>query len=291
MFEFFSFPYIFKAARVFLSYPRAILKLARGSENAAVYIYEQRKLRYSRNPVSFRRVNGYVVYIDPADNWVISPSIGVDGWYEPEETELFKKIVRKDATVVDVGANVGWYTLLAAHLVGEKGRVLSFEPESRTFSLMKRSIAESDFGNIQAFDKGVSNVEGRRRLWLTTGNLGAHSIVRKANGAVVDVDVVTLDRFLPSLGVDRVDVLKVDVEGAEPEVLEGAREYLENSRVRNLLLEWNAEAWTDRKQLLEILLKRYVPYRIVRSPFLVKQASKNYLAETPNANLYLKLAE
>jgi FkbM family methyltransferase len=286
----FSFSYIIKAARVFLSYPKAILKAAKSSESAAVYIYKQRQQKYANNPVIEKRVANYFIHINPEDSDVISPSIGVDAWYEPEETELLKKIVKKGAVVVDVGANVGWYTLLSAHIVGKNGRVIAFEPEPSSFSLLTQSIRRNNFTNIQAFDKCVSNTEGPRKLYLTVGNLGGHSIVRKIGQHSIDVTAVTLDKFLPSLDITHIDLLKIDAEGAESEVIEGAHQYLSNSKVKNIFLEWNADSWTNREKLLQTILSKYTIYQIIRSPFLIKKQSTDFLRHTARADLYLELS-
>jgi FkbM family methyltransferase len=287
----FSFSYIFKVARLFLRYPKALFTLANGPESVGSYINEIRKKRYAKNPIWEKRVYNYLIFLNPEDRDFISPAIGVDGLYEPEETELLRKIVRKGAVVVDVGANIGWYTLLSAHLAGKTGKIVAFEPEPSSFSLLKQSVKRNGFDNVFLFNNCVSNIEGERKLWLSKGNLGRHSIVSSAGTEAIDVEAVTLDICLSKLEIQIVDLLKIDVEGVEPEVLEGALNYLLSSKIKNIFLEWNCKAWANKEELLQKLLRKYTVYQIMRSPFLIKKQAEHSLTLTQSANLYLKLIE
>ena len=98
--------------------------------------------------------------------------------------------------------------------------------------------------------------------------------------------------MLKKLNVTEVDILKIDVEGAEPEVIEGASEYLLNGRFKHIILEWNPESWTGkRKELLQKIEKNYTVYRLVMSPFLIRKIeglSQGFKNEVPE-NLYLRL--
>ena len=250
------------------------------------------KKKYALNPISEKRVYNYLIFLNPEDKCGVSPTIGVFGWYEQEETELFRKIVRKGAVVVDVGSNIGWYTLLSAHLAGETGKIIAFEPDPSSFSFLSRSLERNGFNNVSLFNYSVSNMEGMRTLWLAKGNLGAHSIVSAhACDEAIDVKSVTLDTCLSKLEVSVVDLLKIDVEGAEPEVLEGAINYLMSSKIKNIFLEWNCKVWANKEELLQILLRKYEVYQIIHSPFLIKKLSYQSLTRTPQLNLYLKLIE
>src|SRR2546428_8119148 len=108
---------------------------------------------YARNPVALVHTHGFDIFLDPADMG-ISPSIGVLGWYELKTTELFIKLVENGSTVVDVGANVGFFTLLAAKLAGKAGVALSFEPDPTTFPLLSKSPKPKNFWNFRPFPNG-----------------------------------------------------------------------------------------------------------------------------------------
>ncbi len=244
-----------------------------------------------------KRTHGFEICLNPEDMG-ISPSIGVLGWYELRTTELFIEVLRKGFTVVDVGANIGFFTLLAANIVGEEGTVLSFEPEPANFSFLSRSVQRNNFSNVRVYQKCVSDVDGQRMLYLSgTSNKGTHSIVRESGGTSITVPSTRLDTETSNIGVGRIDLLKVDVEGAEPEVLSGALRLLSEDRITNMILEWDRpETWSQHQGLVKRLLSSFNVYEMPRSlPFLPLRKIKentpaNSLFRNPfGTNLYLRL--
>ena len=225
---------------------------------------------YARHPVELRRTHGFDIYLDPSDLG-ISPSIGILGWYEMRTTELFVRLVRQGSTVIDIGANVGFFTLLAARLTGKGGSVVSFEPEATSFSLLSKSIEKNRFANVKAFQQCVSNQDGLATLHLSASqHRGLHSTVRDLGGGKIVVESTKLDTVASKLGLARVDLLKIDAEGAEPQVLEGAEELIAGSKVRNIIMEWeHPEIWAGHAPILEMILSRFDVYRFARSlPFI-----------------------
>lgn len=93
------------------------------------------------NPIE---IQGHKMFIEPADGleFLIKPH------HEEFETEIFKKEIKKGDTVLDLGAHIGYYTLLAAKLVGEKGKVFAFEPEPTNFALLKKNIKINNYQNV-----------------------------------------------------------------------------------------------------------------------------------------------
>jgi FkbM family methyltransferase len=249
---------------------------------------------YARNPVTVVHTHGFDVCLDPNDMGV-SPSIAVLGWHEMKTTELFIKLVGRGSTVIDVGANVGFFTLLAAKLVGKKGYVLSFEPEPTSFSLLAQSVKRNGFGNVEMFEKCVSNVDGQQTLHLSvTRNKGLHSIARDLGGDSISVQSARLDTVVNAHGIGSIDLLKIDAEGAEPEVLEGAERLLSRSSVRNIIMEWeHPESWARRSDILEMIFSRFDVFEFVRSlPFLPARKlapdSTSLFAQGAGTNLYLR---
>lgn len=249
---------------------------------------------YARNPVTLVHTHGFDIGLDPKDMGV-SPSIAVLGWHEMKTTELFIKLIGKGSTVVDVGANIGFFTLLAARLVGEKGIVLSFEPEPASFSLLTKSVERNNFDNVKLFQRCISNLDGQRQLHLSvTHNKGLHSIATDLGGPSIPVQSVRLDTVASGLRIGSIDLLKIDVEGAEPEVLEGAERLLSESRVRNIIMEWDhPETWARRNDILEMIFSRFDVYEFARSfPFLpgrkLESGSTGLFASSVGANLYLR---
>ncbi len=225
----------------------------------------------------------------------VSPSIGVLGWHEMKTTELFIKLIGRGSTIIDVGANVGFFTLLAAKLAGKKGTVLSFEPDPTSFSLLARSIERNNFRNVRLYQESVSNVDGQKLLHLSvTQNRGLHSMATDFGGQSILVPSARLDTVAKTLGIGPIDLLKIDVEGAEPEVLEGAESLIYESKVRNVIMEWeHPESWAHHIVLLEKIFSRFDVYEFVRSlPFLpakkLASPSTSLFETSVGTNLYLR---
>jgi FkbM family methyltransferase len=156
--------------------------------------------------------------------------------FEPFETAVFCERVRERATVVDIGANVGYYALLASRRTGPGGVVYAFEPDPRSFTALTRNIEANDAPNVRASRLAVSDRRGPRSLHLSEV-AGHTSLHRWSAGAArtVRVDAVALD----DLGLRDVRVVKMDIEGEEPAALRGMRETLQRSPELELFVEWN----------------------------------------------------
>ena len=140
-----------------------------------------------------------------------------------------------------------------------------------------------------AFQKCVSNNTKQKTLWLVKENLGAHSIVRKQSDKGITVESTTLDECIEKMQLSKVDFLKIDTEGSEPEVIEGGLKSLMERKVRNVFLEWNPEVWLTRKELFNDFTRNFDIYKFVNSPFLIKRISKGNLPQSYSINLYLRL--
>jgi FkbM family methyltransferase len=161
------------------------------------------------------------------------------GMYEPAKMEAVLKLLKPGSTFIDIGANIGDFSLLAASVAGSAGRVLAFEPESTNCGLMKRNIELNGYKNIEVFQLALSDSNGEASLYLGD-RCDYHSLLRdqpERKAGVIAVKTRTLDSFLEEFGQNRVDMIKVDVEGAELEVLRGAREVLRRNPDVVLLLE------------------------------------------------------
>jgi FkbM family methyltransferase len=158
------------------------------------------------------------LYLDSHD-YVMASQIYSTGKWEPYETELFLRTIDSNMIVVDIGANIGYYTLLAAL---NKATVISFEPVPATYRILARNIALNNLENVTAHEKAVSNTNGNVSLCLASDPA---SCGISGHGKSIEVDSVTLDSV-----VDRVDVIKMDIEGAEALALEGMRNTLRTNR-------------------------------------------------------------
>jgi FkbM family methyltransferase len=152
-------------------------------------------------------------------------------WYEPELRYL-ESTLSAGMVVIDGGANLGIYTVLASALVGDEGLVLSFEPGETSFRNLEQNIALNGAQNVRPFKLALADTSGTRRLYHTRGGPVGYSLSTD-EGVMTPYEIVqttTIDDTLAAQGIDRVDVLKLDVEGAEELALVGAGRLLESSR-------------------------------------------------------------
>jgi len=143
--------------------------------------------------------------------------------YEPELAFL-QHVLSPGATFVDVGANLGIYTLMAGRIVGHLGRVIAFEPSAQSFPLLRQNIELNHLTNVHAFPVALSEKTGETLLYhapCPSGNsLGKDP---SFNGNCEVVVTESLDNIVQEVSVERVDVIKMDVQGAEELVLRGAQ--------------------------------------------------------------------
>jgi FkbM family methyltransferase len=152
------------------------------------------------------------------------------GIYEKYTTALFKELVGGGMNVIDIGANIGYYTLLAAKLVGDEGKVFAFEPEPQNYALLLRNIELNGYKNIIPQQKAVANTTGKVKLFLDKLEPGAHSLykVRQSAKEAIMVGAISLDEFFAGKECP-IDIIKIDVEGAEMTVLLGMTKIVKNN--------------------------------------------------------------
>lgn len=191
------------------------------------------------------------------------------GQWEPDVVDYLRRAVRPGMTVLDIGANIGIYTLLCAKQVGARGMVHSFEPTPATFARLERNVALNRLANVRINQVALSDQEGVTEFHLYHQN-AMNSLARQAwVGKVKDVVHVrtrTLDGYLAEQGITRVDLLKLDVEGAERMVLRGGAALLQGEDAPALLVEFcdrTTEAFGYRAVVLRDLLEGhgYTLYR------------------------------
>lgn len=264
-----------------LRFPSAIPQLLRGPYEASMHIERLLHERYQRRPVELKRVSGFSIYLDSKAGY-ISPYIAQTGFYELATTEMFRLLVREGDTVIDVGANIGWYTLLAASIVRDAGRVLAFEPAPENHELLLKSIAFNHFNNVTVFNKVVSDSDGQATLYLSPNEsmTGLPTITRDLGGRRIQLPSTSLDTVANDLGVGDIRVLKVDVEGAEPSVISGALSLLSQGRVEYMIVEWNPAVWRQRLDLIEVLAGMFRFYKIRYFPTILRRLDRKELLYT-----------
>jgi len=162
------------------------------------------------------------------------------GTYELVQTKEFAKSVKAGDTVFDIGANVGYYTVLASKLVGKKGRVYAFEPDPRNLELLKRNLMINQCTNVDVIPFVVGESVGSTYLRQDLSNPGESSVSENGRNSIF-VNSISIDTFVNQKKIKRIDVIKVDVEGAEVDVIKGGRETLGTQNVK-VFIEANQKA-------------------------------------------------
>jgi FkbM family methyltransferase len=157
--------------------------------------------------------------------------------YEPYESKLVREYLKPGMTVYNIGANLGYYTLLASECVGPHGSVYAFEPAPENFELLKRTATENKLANVELFPSAVGATSGAATLSLSRTNSGDHQLQMVVTRDHIVVDVISIDAFV-SEGHAPPDAIIMDVQGAEFDVLKGAFELLASKHSLILFTEF-----------------------------------------------------
>jgi len=203
----------------------------------------------------FAEINGHKMFLDKEDTL----SLSIRGVWEKFETECIKKILTKEMVVIDLGANIGYYTLIFAKLVGPQGKIFAFEPEPNNFDLLKKKTLINGYQNVVLEQKAISNKNERLKLYLDKKNLGAHKLFfTHADQKFIEVDVITLDDYFNNYD-GNIDFIKMDVEGSEILIIEGMSNLLKKNTNIIMMVEFAPilikKAGRNPEELLEILTK------------------------------------
>jgi FkbM family methyltransferase len=169
--------------------------------------------------------------------------------YEPEVVQWFPRFLQPGDRVIDIGAHVGYYTMMAALLVGDRGQVLACEMEASNYQRVLYNAALNQFSQVQAFHGAVGDRiqeteffynldnDGGHALW----NVGDHPFNTKSRESrfQTSVSMTTLDQLVDQYGFDQLTLLKIDTEGAEHLILQGGLQMLETLRPPFVIVEVN----------------------------------------------------
>lgn len=200
--------------------------------------------RLWRGPYGVRlpaALGGAVFHCDLRD--AIAREVCFTGAYGHQETALLRALLRPGATFVDVGANWGYFTLLAASLTGASGRVVALEPDPRLFPLLAGNAARNRLAHAEAVPVAASDTAGEALLAgfdERQGNWGLSTLAAAGQGGdapVFRVRTERIDTLMDERGMESADLLKMDVEGAEEAALRGMAEGIARHRYRAVLLE------------------------------------------------------
>ena len=164
--------------------------------------------------------------------WKASSGIRfVKGTYEPKNVEAIQKTVRENDVAYDVGAHVGYFTVLMGDIVGSEGKVIAFEPRGLNLGYLQKHVSVNNCENIKIISKALGDHSGHAMLETRTGS---------GTGYVSDtgdeeIEITSIDELVDSGALPPPNFLKIDVEGGEMAVLRGAKSVIERQRPRMIL--------------------------------------------------------
>jgi FkbM family methyltransferase len=205
------------------------------------------KLSYVEN------VHGHKMYLDEADSLKLSWG----GSHEPFETQFFEENIKPGDVVVDIGANIGYYTLYFAKKVSSQGHIYAFEPDPVNFELLEKNIEINGYKNITAVNKALSNKNEKLKLYICEENRGDHRTYDSQQGReFVEINATHLDDYFADID-NHIDLIKMDIQGAEYKAIQGMEEILRKNQGVKLVIEfWPyglSLAGTDAKDLFSLL--------------------------------------
>jgi FkbM family methyltransferase len=163
---------------------------------------------------------GLRVWIDPVSN--VGSRLLAEGTYEKKLTDALSHLLGPNLTFYDVGANEGWFSLIAARIVGPGGRIVAVEPQERLWPVILQNASLNHFANINLQPFAIANQEGETTIKLypsvNTGASGLGSDKRRFE-RLQRVTLLPLARLIEGSGLTKIDLMKFDVEGYELEVL------------------------------------------------------------------------
>jgi FkbM family methyltransferase len=237
-------------------------------------------------------VDGHIVAV-PHEERDVAIYHALRGTLEPGLVAAFRRVLRPGMTVVDIGANLGVFTLHALDGIANQGRVIAFEPIPRTYDALRRNLKLNGFADsevVVTHAQAVSDRNGVARMFYEIGNAGHSTLYRKPNAAAseVTVEMVRLDDAVPDHSVD---VIKIDVEGAEPAVLAGMPEIVRANPHLVIFLEFApvhlARAGTEPVEFAAALRERFGTMVVDDASGQPLTMDLAELARRPSTNLIL----
>ena len=218
---------------------------------------------------SIVQVNGYKLSIIPNDTG-ISSELLMFKTHEPITTKLISKKLTSGMICLDIGSNIGYYALLEHKLVGKEGKVIAIEPSPLNFQYLQKNIKLQDTNNILCYNFAAGNKNGETKFLIYAESNGCMTIPdgeeAKFPGKVIKVPVKQIDTFLDEIKLEKVDFVRMDVEGYENYIFEGMQNTLKTHKPIiqievhiNLMGKENSKKFLKMLQLNNYEVTYYIP--------------------------------
>ena len=170
------------------------------------------------------------------------------------ENNLKRYFELSEGTFIDVGSNIGKHSIVSGIKLKSKGQVLAIEPEKKNFEILKKNIKINNLTNIIPINKGCFSKKATLKFYLDSSGTGGHSLVKETpveKKGFIKIEVDTLDNIIKENKIKDVKLIKIDVEGAEAEVLMGAEKTLKKYHPKLIFEAWDNEHFEKIKKVLD----------------------------------------
>jgi len=199
-------------------------------------------------------MNGINILINPTIDNGVEKTLYYTGTYELGTLTVMKYCLNINDVFVDIGANIGMMSLYASKLVGDGGLVYAFEPLSTTYSILQKNININKCSNVNIFNLALGNTVKKGRIYENLNNRGAATlkgIPGSNTGELVEIN--TLDNMIEKYNISKIRMIKIDVEGYELEVLQGATIIISTENAPIICVEYNRDHSVESKRNTKIL--------------------------------------
>lgn len=249
----------------------------------------------AKNPNEPIEVQGHKMFLDSTD----SLELLTREVYHPLLTDLVKKEVKEGDVVLDIGAHIGYFTLIFAKLVGKKGKVFAFEPEPNNFELLRKNVETNGYKNVVLVQRAVSNKNEKNKLYLSKDCSGMHKIKNSGHSRYfIQMKTIKLDDYFKNYD-GNIDFIKMDIEGAEAWALEGMSLLLARSKKVKIITEFYPLAFKEfnikSKEFLNFFIKHGFKFYDLNEekgkiePIKISELVKIYTLEKKNSTNLLCL--
>jgi len=168
-----------------------------------IFLRNSKRLYSQGDKALYRTKNGDMFWLNPKSS-VVDQSIINFGYFERESTEATIKLIKKGDVVIDIGANIGYYTVLLSRLVGEKGKVYAFEPTNAYKNILTLNIKENSLKNVQIIKVGLSDIKKRVSISVTESSATIHPTSENIINKEL-INLTTLDEFIERNKIKKVN--------------------------------------------------------------------------------------
>lgn len=212
-----------------------------------------------------RVLTRYKMFVDTTDSSLV-PHLVMDGFWETPVTQSLVRLVKPGDVCVDVGAHLGYFSVLMSALSGEEGKTLAVEPNMNIAAMLRRTAAINHPG-FAVWEGALTNATKELEIHIPISKTGDSSLLVRADSGEEGfihqkVLATTMDQLLASLDIGKVNVIKIDAEGAEPFIFEGMAEVMKGNSDLRIVMEFSPYLYQDPDEFSAYLLGRFDVYKI-----------------------------